>query len=215
MSVVDQSDNPRRVGSQWLHAGGDDSGTMRFWDGKQWIGGPVPASPDRYQQPPSAPAPGRFGRRATASIRVVARGIDTMFAGGLAILVGWLARPDELFQRSPSDVGAWAIVAISFVVVGLIADVAPTALAGRSLGKALSQLAVVADSGRYPIGPLRSLRRWLALHAVPLVLLPVLIEAAFVAATFILAISLYGMMNDPYRRTIGDRAARTSVVEVD
>lgn len=36
----------------WYHAEGDPEGTVRYWDGEQWIGGPVAGAPAAAARPP-------------------------------------------------------------------------------------------------------------------------------------------------------------------
>ncbi|MDH3301452.1 MAG: RDD family protein [Acidimicrobiia bacterium] len=43
----------------WYHAEGDPVGTLRYWDGAQWVGDPqYPPQPAAQQAPPQVPPPG-------------------------------------------------------------------------------------------------------------------------------------------------------------
>jgi len=44
-----------QVPAGWYHAEGDPPGTVRYWDGIQWVGGPKSATPEATAPPPSDP----------------------------------------------------------------------------------------------------------------------------------------------------------------
>src|SRR5258708_6823703 len=68
------------------YAPGDPFGTQRYWDGAQWVGGPVPIQPPPgYQTPGYVPARNR--PLATPGQRIVARLLDGLIIGVPVVIV--------------------------------------------------------------------------------------------------------------------------------
>lgn len=179
----------------WYHAQGDPPNTHRYWDGTQWVGGPQPIGgpgPAPMGGGFAAPSPGiAAGGRPLADpgMRIVARLID--FAIG--IVAGLIIASIVGFR---TQIGLQFFLAL----VGVIYEVAFTALKGGTPGKLIMGIGVQTTDGTLPPGWGPAVIRWVV-TAIPCIGLIVWI------------VSLVFLFTDAQHRTVGDRAGSTLVVK--
>jgi len=145
-------------------------------------------------------APG-VDQLATVGQRVVGFLADTAVAGTVLLTPGMLlrgtVRPDDI---SPGVVSLLAVAAFLFLAVY---EIVPTALWGRTPGKAIVGTRVVGtDDGRVP-GLKRAILRWV---------LPALAFQVHVVGWVIALLLRSLLVADPLRRGVHDRLAGTIVV---
>jgi uncharacterized RDD family membrane protein YckC len=196
----------------WYPAQGDPPGTVRWWDGRQWSGGPVPGSPHGYgiAGQPYSPASTRdwlpeLGRvLGSPWHRIAAVLIDGLILA-VPLVVGlfvWLAQSGNSVDDFDPGFGTTVL----FAVPSLLYEVGFIAWRGATPGKMAMGLEVIGDDGTRPPGLRRAVLRYLptALGVIPVLgaLLSGLIEL----------VSLVLLFADTRRRTLWDRLAGTYVV---
>src|SRR5690606_31339140 len=97
---------PGDVPPGWYHAPGDPPGTQRFWDGRQWVGGPMPTQPPPGYGPHGGGWGGGYGSRdylpdlgrmlASPWQRIAARLIDSLIVGALSAIALLIVLSDDL-----------------------------------------------------------------------------------------------------------------------
>ncbi|HEX7096580.1 MAG TPA: RDD family protein [Acidimicrobiales bacterium] len=197
---------PTDVPPGWYHAEGDPPGTQRFWDGRQWVGGPVPVQPPpgyRYGSRDVLPEIGR--PLAEPWQRIVARLIDSLIVAMVAVVAVALLDPD-LFGDTTNDLDEVNASLFTVTLLAVAWEVAWVALKGGTPGKLAMGIAVTTQRGELPPGwgPafLRSVLDVFTLLGV-LVYVIGLLEIA----------SLVLLFADERHRTIPDRIAGTYVVK--
>jgi uncharacterized RDD family membrane protein YckC len=182
----------------WYPAHGDPPGTHRYWDGTQWVGGPQPiggpspfgTAPMGFPTMPAPAAAGPGGRPlADPGTRIVARLIDLVIGIGIAFVVAVIVGVDD-------RIGLQLFVAL----VGIVYEVAFTALKGGTPGKMIMGIGVITTAGTYPPGWGPAVIRWVV-TAIPCIGIVVFI------------VSFVFLFTDPSHRTVGDKAANTLVVK--
>ena len=125
----------------WYHADGDPDGTVRYWDGEEWIGQPTDESDigpiDAERNLPV------FGG---VLDRLAARLIDSLVVALLASVSSVLFGGP--FIPNPTDTGpilAGAVAAFAYEVI-------PVAMTGKTLGKRVMKLAVTNETFDSPPG---------------------------------------------------------------
>lgn len=202
----------------WYHAEGDPPGTIRFWNGVEWIGEPKPSAPERRQvQGRQIADPGRRIGAAILDGIILAifaipaaisalRGIDWD-----AVVAGTAVVPD--FNLSPG----WSLGVAAF---SFLYTVGAVALFGATPGKLLMKIEVIRHSdGGTPPGWMTAFVRYspaLAIGVVTQVLLVVSPTMASLVSNLALLVpvaSLVLVFSDQTRRSIYDLVARTNVVD--
>jgi uncharacterized RDD family membrane protein YckC len=190
----------------WYVAQGDPPGTLRWWDGHQWQGGPVLAGGYPGYGVPSRDALPELGRvLAGPWHRVAASLIDTLITMAISIPVLLLTTDFDDFRDAnyfEVDLTTWSVLTSAAL---LLAEIAFIALKGATPGKLALGIAIIGQDGTSPPGWRKAaLRNVLVLLGfVPVVNLVVgLLGTA----------SLILLFADPRRRTIEDRIATTYVV---
>ncbi len=200
----------------WYPAEGDPPGTVRWWDGGKWVGGPQQQG---AQQQAGYVAPGAGslanGRElADPWLRIAAKIIDAIVATLITLPFGAAAIVSAF--RSGAD-GTDLEVNIGLALVGAIVGAAYYTLMNTymsgTVGKLLLGLRIVKRDGTEPLGvpdgPKRSLMHIVAiLGAIPIVGL--LVSAV---TTIVGLVSLVFLFTDPEHRTVMDRLADTYVVK--
>jgi len=179
-------------------AQGDPPGTIRYWDGHQWIGEPIPAPPTGA---PDLPSTVRFGGLGS---RLGAVTIDVVFIGSLARVANGLIDADNHIRFTRADPN---LATVAFVAAVYLASVVFLATAGGTPGKLAFGLRVTAEDATSPIGWPSAATR--SLHEV-LRLVPFSIST--VLGLGILITSIMGIVADKQRRSAYDRLTRTRVV---
>lgn len=122
----------------WYYAPGDPINTQRYWDGRQWQGGPTPVPQMSMYPPPPAASDRQHnnGGRFVASIldTFAEFGIFVVFVIGLAILFETV-----LIDRAIQEL---LLIGVA-LVVGAINRIVLVGLTGQSLGKRAGKVRVV------------------------------------------------------------------------
>ncbi len=198
----------------WYPAEGDPPGTVRWWDGGKWVGGPQQQG---AQQQAGYVAPGAGslanGRElADPWLRIAAKVIDTIVAFLITLPFG-AAVIVSAFRSDGNDLD----VNMGLVIIGAIVGAAYYTLMNTYLsatvGKLLLGIRIVRRDGTEPLGipdgPKRSLVHIVAIiGAIPLIGILVSIASWIVGL-----VSLVFLFTDPEHRTVMDRFADTYVVK--
>jgi uncharacterized RDD family membrane protein YckC len=205
----------------WYPARGDQPGTVRWWDGRNWQGEPViggAPSQSAYPGHPAYPAYPAATRDSLPELgrvlagpwhRIAARVIDSLLVGFVTGIVFVIVAFDDVDVDDMSGFGGyegelyrWSI---ALALVGVAWEVVWVALRGATPGKLALGITIIRTDGTTPPGWGAAVRRNLLAVAnlVPIVTYVVLVlEVA----------SLVLLFADPRRRTIDDRIADTYVV---
>lgn len=203
----------------WYPAQGDPPGTVRWWDGSQWVGEPTP-------QPAAPSAPGDVSARAEAPTpmnRMVARAID------LFIMLVMLAALVLIGVGTPEFAGDGINVdltignqsldsSLEYLLWGIISflwSAAWLAARGATPGKLAMKLRVFDESTLEPVSQRTAVLRS-ANKLLPVVGL-ISVDAGEIAVSVIGmlilgSISLIMLLNDKRGRTVMDRLCKTRVV---
>ncbi len=198
----------------WYPAEGDPPGTVRWWDGGKWVGGPQQQG---AQQQAGYVAPGAGslanGRElADPWLRIAAKVIDAIVAFLITLPFG-AAVIVSAFRSDGNDLD----VNMGLVIIGAIVGAAYYTLMNTYLsatvGKLLLGIRIVRRDGTEPLGipdgPKRSLVHIVAIiGAIPLIGILVSIASWIVGL-----VSLVFLFTDPEHRTVMDRFADTYVVK--
>ncbi|NNK91403.1 MAG: DUF2510 domain-containing protein [Acidimicrobiia bacterium] len=204
----------------WYPAEGDPPGTVRWWDGTKWVGGPQSQG---VQQQAGYVAPGAgalangreladpWMRIAAAVIDGVLVGIVGLIFGGAAAFSAGLNTDSDGFELVPSA-GALVLAFIGSVIIAAYHTAMNTYLSG-GLGKQLLGLRIVGRNGEEPLGtslgPKRSLN-----HIVDILgAVPILNILVAIGQGVLNLVSLVFLFSDAEHRTVMDRFADTYVVK--
>ncbi len=187
------------------HAEGDPPGTVRQWDGTQWVGEPVPAPPSSVPPPPigATGAPGNF---ADTGIRIAAILIDGIIFVALLFAAAIPFVEDTDPDANSFEIEVTGINAYIGPLVMMALIIVMVATLGGTPGKLMLGLRVVTADGISPpgFGPatMRALT-WLPTF-IPVVGVVVWLAVVITSLVFI--------SNDPERRSVFDRVAGTRVI---
>ena len=211
---MDMSDAAQPPG--WYPAEGDPPGTVRWWDGGKWVGGPQQQG---AQQQAGYVAPGvgalANGRElADPWLRIAAKVIDAI-VGALITLPFGAAVFVSAF-RNGAD-GTDLEVNVGLALVGAIVGAAyytlmNTYLSG-TVGKLLLGIRIVKRDGTEPLGIPDGPKRSLVHIAGILGAIPVVGLLVSAVTGIIGLVSLVFLFTDPEHRTVMDRYADTYVVK--
>ena len=200
----------------WYPAQGDPPGTVRWWDGGKWVGGPQQQG---AQQQAGYVAPGAGslanGRElADPWLRIAAKVIDAIVATLITLPFGAVAIVNSF--RNGAD-GTDLEVNIGLALLGAIVGAAYYTLMNTYLsatvGKLLLGLRIVKRDGTEPLGIPDGPKRSLVHIAAILAAIPV-VGLLVSAVTWIIGlVSLVFLFTDPEHRTVMDRVADTYVVK--
>lgn len=191
------------------HAEGDPPGTVRQWDGRQWVGDPIPAPPGGGGG--MAPRPGfdpeRYG---TLGYRILAVVIDVVITVLVAVAIAIpLVAADVIDETADATAGgSFGIGAILAALVSIAIQMAFIAMAGGTPGKLLVGLRITeADGSTTPPSWEHAARR-----VVPIAILTNLPLIGWISAIIIVIFCIIWISNDPERRSPYDRIGDTRVV---
>jgi uncharacterized RDD family membrane protein YckC len=201
-------DSSGNIAPGLYRAEGDPPGTVRQWDGTQWVGGPVPAPPGSAAAPPPGPGAGlgAAGNFAGTGVRIGAILIDGLIFVVIAILTTLPFLEDTDPDSNSFEFEATGFSSFIGPLVVLALTIFLVATQGGSPGKLMLGLRVTLADGTTPIGYGPA-----AMRSVPW--LPTLIPLLGVLVWLGVVIgSLIMISNDPERRSVFDRVANTRVI---
>lgn len=189
------------------HAEGDPEGTVRYWDGSRWEGGPIPTPPDSsgLAPPPpdipgiAPPPPVDTGRFADVGVRIAANVIDfiiNIVVSGLFVVV--------LSAGNSVNVGFTGAGLITLVAFGIYTFI--LGQYGGTPGKLMVGLRVTTADGTTPPGFSVAAKR-----NAPF-LITILPFLGALVMLVVLIVSIVFVSNDPERRSVLDRVGDTRVV---
>lgn len=203
----------------WYPAQGDPPGTVRWWDGAKWVGGPQAQG---VQQQAGYVAPGAnqlaTGQQlADPGMRILARVIDLVIATIISVVLTLIFGGASLFTAGLNGEGIEGIgvgLGVAFVLslIPLLYFVAPIVLTGATVGKLILGMKYVKEDGE-PMDTNTALVRS-AEHIVGILhFVPLLNLLVYLAELALGLVSLVLLFTDPQRRTPLDRLAKTVVVK--
>lgn len=139
---------------------------------------------------------------AEPSQRLVARLVDTLIVG-----VPIATAATELFSRPAAQT---VVAPVGFALVFFVYEVVQLVLWGRTVGKRLTGIAVVAVDGA-PLRPGQALVR-AAIYALPSALRPVPVLNVLLAIGWLAGVGL--LFEGEHRQALHDRAAGTLVIDL-
>ena len=185
------------------HAEGDPPETVRYWDGSQWVGDPIPAPPTAAPAAPDATS-GHDPRFATLGVRLGAAIIDAIIGlviVGVLVAVFFGTSDGDGFEATASPPAALLIGVIFYVFyLWLVVQF------GGTPGKLIVGLRITDEDGSTPVGWRGAFMRSLPglLGNIPVLGILITLGAAIA--------SLIMISNDPERRSAYDRIGSTRVV---
>ena len=183
------------------HAQGDPPDTVRYWDGTQWVGDPIPAPPS------AAPASGGdpADKFATLGIRIGAGLIDLVLSVIVAfvLVLAFFGESDDDGGFSGSaDTGGSILISLVFWAIFL----AILTTASATPGKLMLGLLVTKEDGQSRIEFQQAFMRSLP------GLFGVIPGINILVGLVMLIGSIIGILNDAERRSFYDRIGKTRVV---
>ena len=204
----------------WYPAQGDPPGTVRWWDGGKWVGGPQ-AQGAQQQTGYVAPGAGLLanGRElADPWLRIAAGVIDGVLVFLVSLPFGGIQTFRASFDGTNDGFSFQPDISIGLALVGILIvtiyhTVMNTFFSG-GIGKQLLGLRIVTHDGNeplgVPVGPMRSANHLLDITRVIPLLGPFI---STVVQGIMNLVSLIFLFSDPERRTVMDRIANTYVVK--
>ena len=201
----------------WYAAEGDPAGTVRWWDGNSWVGGPQQQG---IQQQAGYVAPGvgslANGRQvADPWLRIAAKIIDTILLGIIGAIIGLIFIGGSAGFGDITSFGTAETVGLTLTSAVITAGYywGMNSFVGGTLGKLAMGIRIVSEDGTDPIGPnvgiVRSAMNVFGiLAAIPIVGLLIQLITGIVGL-----VSLVFLFTDAEHRTVMDRAAKTYVVK--
>ena len=197
----------------WYPAEGDPAGTVRWWDGNSWVGGPQQQG---AQQQAGYVAPNNNqlanGREiADPWLRIAASIIDAIIVTIITIPFG-AAAIIEAFRNGGGEVTVGAGVVVGSIIGALYYVLMNTFLSGTA-GKLLLGIRIVKEDGTEPLGlPVGPIRSGTSIAGI-LSVVPILGPIISIVILVIGLVSLVFLFTDNQHRTVMDRAAKTYVVK--
>lgn len=178
----------------WYHAQGDPEGTMRYWDGAQWVGEPT------TQQPTYAAPGGRvYGG---VGERLGARIIDAIiFIIPTLIIAFAVLDADNI--ASGTNFG-FAVISL---ILGAAYEIGFTTLKGATPGKMILNMKVTGPNGESPPSVEVAAKRWLP------AILGVIPGLGSLVSLVVSIASGVMISNDDQNRSVHDRIGGSYVVK--
>jgi uncharacterized RDD family membrane protein YckC len=192
----------------YYHADGDPPGTVRYWDGTQWTGEPMPAPPGHGGATPAAGWDrDRFG---SVGVRIGAAVLDIIIAIGVALVVTIpLVSADVVDSAGDGTAGAGINIASILATLAFIAiQVWLIAQFGGTPGKLIVGLRITEADGSTTPPSLRHA----AMRVIPVAIITNVPVLGFLAGIVILVLCIVWVNSDPERRSVYDRIGDTRVV---
>jgi uncharacterized RDD family membrane protein YckC len=198
-------DSSGNIAPGLYHAEGDPPGTVRQWDGTQWVGGPVPAPPGAMGAP--LQTQDHFG---SVGIRIGAAVLDVLFTIVVAIaFIIPLVALDVADGTGDATVGNnFNVSGIVVTLIGIAVNVWLIAQFGGTPGKLILGLRITEADGSTTPPSWNSA----AMRVIPIAILTNIPILGFLAGITVLVLCLVWVSNDPERRSPYDRIGNTRVV---
>ena len=223
----------------WYYCQGDPPNTLRYWNGRQWVGAPqYPAAQQSPAQHPGMQQPGvahssdiqlpGIGTLADPGLRLVARLIDVVILGcasyAINSLIGIFAADRAIAGISTngfngvvdafSTFGVMMMVsAVVAVGLGMAYEVGCTMHFGATPGKLMFGFRIVDEHGKSPLTWQPAIVRWILFGMLILVArMPIV---GFIGALGLLVLSILGLvliLTSPKRQAPWDVLAKTYVI---
>lgn len=209
----------------WYYCQGDPPGTLRYWDGQQWVGPPRAPAPSPQSSVVHVPG---IGTLADPGLRIVARLIDVVILAcaiyGINTLIGMFAAERAMHNIAEHGFGGIfgafntlgaTMILTAIVAVGLSVayELGFTMHFGGTPGKLAFRFRIVDEHGKTPLNWQPALVRWLPFGVLILVArMPIV---AFIGALGLLVLAIVGLvllLVSPTRQTPWDVLAKTHVV---
>ena len=174
-------------------AEGDPPNTVRYWDGEQWVGDPIPAPPSATPPPPPGAATAPNQPFATLGVRLGAAVLD-----GIIVFAVWLV---IAFALSAGTSGGILIGVLIYVVyLWLVVEF------GATPGKLALGLRITEEDGTTPVGWRGAFMRSIPdlLGNLPLIGWLIMLGAGIG--------SIFLINSDAENRSVYDRVGNTRVV---
>lgn len=172
------------------YAQGDPPDTVRYWDGSQWVGDPMPA-------PPAAAPAADNAKFATLGIRFGAGLIDALLSFVIAFVIAVASGGNVTSNTILVSLVSWA------VFLGILTTASATP------GKLMLGLLVTKEDGQTRIEFQHAFMRSLPALISVIPLINILVGLVMLIG------SIVGILNDPERRSFYDRIGKTRVVYKD
>ena len=198
----------------WYPAEGDPAGTVRWWDGNSWVGGPQQQG---AQQQAGYVAPNNNqlanGREiADPWLRIAASIIDAIIVTIITLPFG-IGAVFQAFSGDPNQVEVNVGVAILGSIVGAAYYTLMNTFLSGTVGKLLLGIRIVKEDGTEPLGvPVGIIRSGTSLLGIVSAIAFLGVIVTIVVAVVGL-VSLVFLFTDNQHRTVMDRAANTYVVK--
>jgi uncharacterized RDD family membrane protein YckC len=198
-------DSSGNIAPGLYHAEGDPPGTVRQWDGTQWVGGPVPAPPGAMGAP--LQSQDYFG---SVGIRIGASLLDVVISIVIAIVIAIPLVAADIIDgagdaTSNTSVNAGTVLA-SLVFIGL--QVVLIRQFGGTPGKLIVGLRITEADGRTTPPSWRHA----TMRVIPFAIITQIPLLGVLASLTILVLCLVWVSNDAERRSPYDRIGDTRVV---
>ncbi len=198
----------------WYPAEGDPPGTVRWWDGGTWVGGPQQQGAQQQAGYLAPNASGLANGRELADpwLRIAAWIIDAIVVSIITFPFGASALISA-FQSGGTDVDLNIGLAFVGSLVGAAYYALLYAFKSATLGKLALGLRIVGEDGQEPLGiPAGPMRAGTSIAGI-LGVIPIL---GFIITAVILIVGLVSLVllfSDDQNRTVMDRIAGTYVVK--
>lgn len=198
----------------WYPAEGDPPGTVRWWDGGSWVGGPQQQGAQQQAGYLAPNASGLANGRELADpwLRIAAYIIDFIIITIISIPFG-AAAVVSAFQSGGAEVEINLVLPLigSIIVAAYFALM--YAFKSASLGKLALGLRIVGENGEEPLGiPAGPIRAGTSIVGI-LGVIPILGILVSIAVLIVGLVSLVFLFTDDQNRTVMDRVAKTYVVK--
>lgn len=200
-------DDSGQIAPGYYHADGDPDGTVRHWDGGQWVGEPMAPPPGWGGDTAANFDRGRYG---TVGIRIGAALLDVVFFVVISLVIGGILAAAGAIDTTGDAATRTSVNAASivFLIVAIAIQVGFIRMLGGTPGKLVLGLRITdADSVTTPPSMRNS-----AMRVIPIAVVTQIPLVGFLASIAILVMCIVWVNGDAERRSVYDRVGDTRVV---